>query len=448
MEVQRVADRYALLFEDPTARIASSGRRVGIPDSPDELQALRCALGSSLMTVFLRSCMALALSLCAVGALAQAQPPTIRIGLILPLTGGSSDMGNSARVGAQIAVDELNEVRGLLGGRRIELVIRDDKADPDAGRKAAEELVLKEHVFATIGFCNTGVAAKALDVFQNNKQVLIVPCATGTLITAKYPARESYIFRTAARDALQTDFLADEVAKRHLSKPAFLVDSTGYGDAGLVDLKRAFAKFGIAPVVVIRFPVGVTTLVDEVRNAKAAGADSLIGWTVGPESGVLSLSRLQSGWKVPQFGPWGLSHRSAFEASHGAVESAMMVQTVLPNSQLERNTAFLLQYYKLSGEPMIGSVMSAAQTYDSVQLLVRAMIQAKSDPSGPSLKRSLENLPNRYPGVVTSYVRPFTETDHDAVSANMLWLGTWRDGRRTYYYSGDERLGAVVRYKR
>jgi len=377
---------------------------------------------------------------------AQAKVDPIRIGLIFPLTGGSSDMGNSARVGAQIAVDEMNEVGGYLG-RPFELVVRDDKATPDLALKMAEDLVLKEHVVATIGFCNTGVAAKALDVFQTNKQILIVPCATGTVLTAKYPARESFIFRTAARDALQTQFLASELSKRGLTKPALLVDKSGYGDAGLADLQAALAKANIKPAIVVRFAVGVPSLHEEIKQARASGADALIGWSVGPESGVLAASRAESGWHVPQFGPWGLSHRSAFETSRGAVEGTMSVQTVLPNLYLERNNAFRLRYRKLSQETPIGSMMSAAQTYDAMQLLLRAMFETKNDFSGPALKRALETLPRRYTGVVTTYERPFSDTDHDAISANMLWLGTWRNGERTYFYAEDAKKASVIRFK-
>lgn len=390
----------------------------------------------------------LCVGLAAVAGGVNAQPKVepLRIGLIFPLTGGSSDMGNSARVGAQIAIDEVNAVGGYLG-RPFELVVRDDKADPDTGLRMAEELVLKDRVLATIGFCNTGVAAKALELFQKNKHVLIVPCATGTGLTAKYPARESFIFRTAARDSLQTQFLAAELAKRRLTRPALLVDKSGYGDAGLVDLQAALAKLNIKPAAVVRFPIGVKSLLDEVKQARAAGADSLIGWTVGPESGVLAASRAEAGWRVPEFGPWGLSHRSAFEASRGAVEGTMSVQTILPNFFLERNNAFRLSYRNLSQEKPIGSMMSAAQTYDAVHLLLRAMFETRNDFSGAALKKALENLPRRYTGVVTSYERPFSDTDHDAISANMLWLGTWRNGERAYFYAEDEKRASFIRYK-
>lgn len=386
------------------------------------------------------------MTLCSSAAWAQTRADSIRIGLILPLTGGSSDMGNSARVGAQVAVDEINEVGGLLG-RPLELVVRDDKANPDEGLKHAQELVTQVKVTATVGFCNTGVAAKALDTFQNNKAVLIVTCATGTALTSKYPAADSYIFRTSARDQLQTAALADEIAKRKLGKPALVVDKSGYGDAGLKDLEAALAKHNIKPAAVIRFDVGAKTLVDPLKQARESGADSLIGWTVGPESGVIAASREAIGWKVPHFGPWGLSHRSALENSGGAVEGTMMVQTVLPNVFLERHNAFFLRYKKLSKESPIGSVMSAAQTYDAVHLLLRALFVAKGDLSGPGVKRGLENIERSYQGVVTTYNQPFSNRDHDAISSNMLWIGTWRGGERVYHYAEDAKRAGYVRRK-
>jgi branched-chain amino acid transport system substrate-binding protein len=85
------------------------------------------------------------------------QGKPVRVGLIAPLTGGSADFGNSVRLGAELAVREINESGGLLG-RPLELVVRDDKANPDEGRKVSEDLVLKEKVDFTVGFCNTGVA--------------------------------------------------------------------------------------------------------------------------------------------------------------------------------------------------------------------------------------------------------------------------------------------------
>lgn len=393
-----------------------------------------------------KTLVAAAVAALAFGAHAQAPSGPIRIGLIFPLTGGSADMGNSARIGAEVAVKEINEVGGYLG-RPLELVIRDDKADNDTGLAHAQELVLKEKVTATIGFCNTGVAMKALDVFQANKSILFVPCATGTAITAKYPAPESYIFRTSARDSLQTQFLVDEIVRRGLNKVALLVDTSGYGEAGLKDLEGALQRAGLKPQAVVRFKVGVENLDAEIQQLKASGADALIGWTVGPEEGVISAARANAGWKVPQFGPWGLSHASAFQKSGGKVEGSLMVQTVLPNVFLERNSTFLRNYAKSGKESPMGSMMSAAQTYDSVHLLLRAMFDSKGDISGAGIKKALENPSASYRGVVTTYERAFSPTDHDAISANMLWLGTWRNSERAYAHKEDERRATIIRRK-
>ena len=121
------------------------------------------------------------------GALAQVAAP-LRIGLIAPLSGGSADFGNSMRHGAELAVAEINTAGGYLG-RPLALVVRDDQAKPELGRAAALDLVTQEKVAFTIGFCNTGVALKALDVFETHAHVLMVPCATGTQGDAPHAGR-------------------------------------------------------------------------------------------------------------------------------------------------------------------------------------------------------------------------------------------------------------------
>ena len=121
------------------------------------------------------------------GSYAQTEPPkTLKIGVIGPFTGASADFGVPMFNGIQLAVDEINAVGGYLG-RKLEIVRKDDQANPDVGLALSKELVA-EKVAATIGFCNTGVAAKSIEVFQTSKLPLIVPCSTGSPLTAKYPA--------------------------------------------------------------------------------------------------------------------------------------------------------------------------------------------------------------------------------------------------------------------
>ena len=133
--------------------------------------------------------------------LARADVAPIRIGLVAPLTGASADFGTSVQQGAQLAVDEINAAGGVLG-RPLALVVKDDRGDPATGLAAATALVTDDRVDATIGFCNTGVAMKALDVFESHHQLLIVPCAQGTAITRRARSEDSMVFRVAPVDAL------------------------------------------------------------------------------------------------------------------------------------------------------------------------------------------------------------------------------------------------------
>ena len=381
-------------------------------------------------------------------AVATSGAAPIRIGLIAPLTGSSADFGTSMRHGAELAVAEINAVGGFLG-RPLELVIHDDRADPAAGRAAALAIVGQGDVVATVGFCNTGVAMAALDVFEAHRQVLMVPCAQGTAITHRTPAASSFVFRVAPSDALNAAFLAREIVdRRRLARVAILADTTGYGDGGVLDFSAQLKQRGLAPAYVGRFALGVASLRDVFAAARAAGAQAIVVYTVGPGEATAVGARAAMKWGVPYFAPWTLSFRSVLDAAGPpALEGTMMTQSLIQDAANENRTSFVLGYARRSGTGTTGSLMAAAQAYDAVQLLLRAMFASHGDLSGPALKAALEQPAAPYRGVVTTYDHPFSPTDHEAFSLNMIWLGVWRGGEIRYFYANDARLSGAVRHK-
>jgi len=381
-------------------------------------------------------------------AAAQGAAP-IRIGLIAPLSGGSADFGTSVRNGATLAVTEINAVGGYLG-RPLELVVRDDKADPATGRAVAEDLVKVEQVAFTIGFCNTGVALRALEVFETARHLLMVPCSQGTAVTARTPPAQSYVFRIAPADHMNARFLVREVVeRRNLRRVAILADRTGYGDGGVKDLTAELARRQIEPVFVGRFDLGVRDLTALLQEARAAGAEAVINYTVGPEQAAAVKSRAAMGWRVPYFAPWPLSFSSVLkDAGPAALEGTLMAQSIIQDGAHERRASFLASYTRLHpAERPIGSLMAAAQSYDAVHLMLRALFQTRGNTSGPALKAALEDLKDPYRGVISTFDRPFSKDDHDAFSDRMIWLGEWRGGRIVYHYPGDAKLSAVLRRK-
>ncbi len=389
-----------------------------------------------------------ALGLCTtlVAATAAAQPAQpVRIGVIGPFRGPSSDFGNPMLHGVQLAVDEINAVGGYLG-RPLELVIKDDQGNPDVGLKGSQELA-SAGVIATIGFCNTGVAAKSLDVYQNGQLPLIIPCATGTPLTAKFPAPQSYIFRTSARDAIQAPFVVEDLVKRGWTKVAIFADTTGYGEAGLKDAEAALAAKQIKPVHVARFGLGVKDLGKELAAARDAGANVVFSYTVGPENAVIANSKRDLKWDVPQVGAWPLSFPFFINGAKAAADGALMAQTFIAEPSNERRAAFLSAYNR-KYKQKIAVPMAAAQAYDTTYLLTYAMFSIRDGKfTGPAVKAALENIPRVYYGVVATYDKPFSVNDKDAVTPNMLVMGKVKSGAVTFAYPEDARRNLFVQRK-
>lgn len=390
---------------------------------------------------------------CVLGAmgtigLALAQPvKPLRIGLIAPLSGPSADFGVPMMNGAKLALDEINLAGGYLG-RPLELVIKDDTANPEVGLQHSQALI-KEQVVATIGFCNTGVAMKSLDVFQSAKSPLIVPCATGTPITTKYPAPESYIFRTSASDAIQAPFVVNDIVSRGWNRVAVFADNTAYGEAGLQDVIKALAAQNLKPVFVARFDLGVKDLERELKAAQALNANVVFSYTVGSENAVIARGRQSLGWKVPQVGAWPLSFPFFIDGAKDAADGALMAQTFIAEPSNERRSSFLSAYARKYNSRKITVPMAAAQAYDSVYLLVYALLVIRDgNLSGPAVKAALENLPRTYYGVTATHQHPFSKEDKDAVTSNMLVMGMVKNGAVTFAYPEDRTRNLFVQRKR
>ncbi|MGM9425124.1 ABC transporter substrate-binding protein [Hydrogenophaga sp. MI9] len=371
----------------------------------------------------------------------------VRIGVIGPFSGPSSDFGNPMLHGVQLAVDEINAVGGYLG-RPLELVIKDDQGNPDAGLKASQEVANTPGVIATIGFCNTGVAAKSLEVFQNGQMPLIIPCATGTPLTAKFPAPQSYIFRTSARDAIQAPFVVDDLVKRGWTKVAIFADTTGYGEAGLKDVEAALAAKQLKPVFVARFGLGIKDLTKEMSAAKEAGANVIFSYTVGPENAVIANSKRDIKWDVPQVGAWTLSFPFFIDGAKAAADGALMAQTFIAEPSNERRAAFLSAYNR-KFKQKIAVPMAAAQSYDTTYLLTYALLGIRDGKfNGPAIKAALENISRVYYGVASTYDKPFSVDDKDAITPNMLVMGKVKGGAITFAYPEDARRNLVVQRKK
>ncbi len=390
-----------------------------------------------------------ALTLATLATLAQAAEP-IKIGLSGPFTGGSSSMGVSMRDGVRMATDEINKAGGVLG-RQLQLVERDDEAKNERGVQIAQELINREKVVATVGFINTGVALASQRFYQEARIPVMNNVATGTAVTHQFDSQpDNFIFRNAAHDSIQAPMIVEEaITRRGFKKVAILADSTNYGQLGREDLEKALTAKGVKPVAVEKFNVKDVDMTPQLLKAKEAGAEAVLTYGIGPELAQIANGMTKLGWKVPMIGSWTLSMANFIDNAGPGGEGARMPQTFIQEPTTPKRQSFIISYLKTFSPKnnRIDSPVSAAQGYDSVYLLAAAIKQAGST-EGVKIKAALEDLKTPVEGVVTTYNKPFSNGDHEAITANIPVFGEVKGQRVVYAYEADQKVASQVRVKK
>jgi branched-chain amino acid transport system substrate-binding protein len=354
----------------------------------------------------------------------------IKIGVYGPYTGGSAGMGVSMRNGVEMAAEEINKAGGVLG-QKIVLVMRDDEAKNERGAQIMQEFLEKEKVVAVLGPINTGVADNSTRYANEKKVPVIINASAGAKVNEYFgvPGTDNYIFRIAASDILQTELVVREaIDVRKYKKPALLCDDTNYGQGGCTKLKAALTKRNMNPVSVGKFKIKDTDMTAQVQEAKAAGADVLLVYGIGPELAALANSLDRIGWKVDMLGGWTISMeafiKNAGPNGNGATAPLTFIEGDLSNP---RQKTFVETYHIKYNQNPIAVAVAAAQGYDSLYLLKAAIEQAKST-DGTKIKDALENLKGPFDGITGHYARPFTPTDHEAVTEVVVKMGVVLNG--------------------
>ncbi|HRA78095.1 MAG TPA: ABC transporter substrate-binding protein [Burkholderiaceae bacterium] len=166
-----------------------------------------------------------------------AQPDSVRIGLILPMTGPFASTGRQVEAAAKLYVAQHGN---SVAGRRIELVVRDDGGTADVTRRIAQELVVNDKVAVLAGFGLTPLALATAPIATQSKTPMVVMAAATSSIVDASP----FIVRTSFTLPQATIGIADWAPKNGIRKAVTLVSDYGPGiDAEKVFVSR-FARGG------------------------------------------------------------------------------------------------------------------------------------------------------------------------------------------------------------
>ncbi len=356
----------------------------------------------------------------------------IKIGLVTALSGQSALAGEAITRGMQLAIDEINAKGGLLGGRKLELVRRDDEANPAKGVTAARELIFREKVAVVFGGLDTPVSMAIVPLMNQEKMPFMGPWAAGTGIT-KNGANPNFAFRVSAVDEIvDVGMLAYAQKNFKSKKPGLILVNNPWGESNEKGLKAAMTAKGVTPAGVEKFEANDVDMVPQLTRLKAAGADTLfmVG-NVGPSAQVVkSLERM--GWKVPVVSHWGPAGGRFTELAGPMGKDVHFVQTYSffgKQSPVGERVikAMMAKYPNVKGPGDITPAVGVANAYDGVHLTALA-IQAAGSTDGDAIRQGFYKI-GKYEGLIKTYVKPFSAEVHDAVQADDYVWAQFIDNR-------------------
>ena len=213
----------------------------------------------------------LALLLCLLfAAPALAQDP-IRIGVTQPLTGAFAASGNYVAQGAKIAEDVINASGGVLG-RKIQLVIEDNKSNPTEAVATAEKLIAKDKVPVMMGaWSSTLTLAVMPKLMEYEVPMLVETSSSGKITTSGNP----FIFRISPTSEMEARAFIPMVKTFGIKKADFLATNNDFGLGASQEFSKMLQAQGVQVGVVETMDPKATDFSAQLAKIKASGGDTL-----------------------------------------------------------------------------------------------------------------------------------------------------------------------------
>jgi len=349
---------------------------------------------------------------------------TLKLGLVAAMSGQSAKSGEAIVRGLSIAIDEINAKGGVLG-KKVELLVRDDESNPAKGA------VQREKVVGLFGGLDTPVSIAIVPFANQNKVPFMGVWAAGTPIT-RNGAAENYAFRVSAVDVLVDKALVDYAIKKYATKkPGMILINNPWGESNEKGLKEALAEKKMPYAGIEKFQDADVDVVPQLTRLKEAGADVLfLVANVAPSSQVVkSLDRM--GWNVPIVSHWGPAGGRFSELAGPSSERVHFIQTFSFAGKLSPKAESVLaalkkKYPEIKSLADVTPAVGIANAYDAMHLMLLAIAKAGST-EGPKVREAFYALP-KYEGLIKTYDKPFTPTNHDALTSDDYIFTHFKDG--------------------
>ncbi|HTP97201.1 MAG TPA: ABC transporter substrate-binding protein [Burkholderiales bacterium] len=340
----------------------------------------------------------------------------VRIGFLGGLTGSVSALGTPARDGALLAIEQRNAAGGI-GGRQVQLLIRDDAAGPEAARNAVREL-LAQGVAAIVGPQTSAIAVATVDLVNEARTLMISPTVTTTELAGKddYFLRLNTSADVYARSTARYHY--EEMGRRRIVA-AYDTANRSYSESWLGAFKAEFERLGGRMLAQRPFRSGPDTDVAELaRSMLQPGADAALVVAGAVDAAALCQQlRAQAPGLPIIVSEWAAANDDFIQLGGAAVDGVYLNRFLDPDERNPRYVAFAGAYRKrFNRDPGFASVAA----YEATAIVLDGL--ARKAP-GQSLKEFILAQP-RHEGLLEPLV---LDRYGDIVRAS--FVAQIRDGR-------------------
>jgi len=198
----------------------------------------------------------------------QAQDSTFKVGLVVPLTGPFTSTGKQLEAAARLYIAQHGDT---VGGRKLELIVRDDAGEPEATKRIAQELVVNDKVQVLAGFGLTPLAMATAPLATQSKTPMVVMAAATSIITTASP----YIVRTSFTVPQVVTELAEWAGKNNIKKVVTLVTDYAPGADSEKFFNQRFLANGGQVIESLRVPLRNPDFAPFLQRVREAKPDAL-----------------------------------------------------------------------------------------------------------------------------------------------------------------------------
>ena len=330
---------------------------------------------------------------------------TIKIGFFGDLTGPTFNFGRSAYNGVIMAADEINNAGGI-NGRKIDVVIEDDRGSAEEAARLTAKLIDNDKVVAIIAGGTSGNSRAAAPKAQASHIPLISPSSTDPAVTQV----GDYIFRACFVDSFQGEVMANFAANTLKAQTAaILYDFNSSYGGGLTEyFELSFAKLGGRIVSKQTYMQGDADFKGQLSSIRSAAPDVIyIPGYYGDVALIAKQARL-IGLTQPLLGGDGWDAPELWQLGGDALNGAYITTHYSSDDPSPAIQTFVENYKQRYGQLLPDA--HAALAYDASKLLVDAIKRAGTTDSA-QLRDALAQTKN-FQGV-TGFIT--MDADRDAV---------------------------------